>query len=156
MIARVLLATTSAIVLIVTTTVSALAWSEPLQGDPDLTHERPVGYYLWHDENGMHLRTHGPGDEHHFTAYLHTDGVFVDVDSVRLESRDRFAVINGGHTLVLKFTTYNWTDGVNFRVDGGTKMRLNLRLDGELIDTRSIFLGVNGKHPDSNPFTLRR
>ena len=46
----------------------------------------------------MHLRTHGPGSERDFVARLHTDGVFDSVDTVRLESADKFAVTDGGHT----------------------------------------------------------
>lgn len=156
MIARGLFAALGAVALLVAATVSAFAWPGDAEGDPNLAQENPAGYYLWHDEHGMHLRTHGPGDEHSFVARLHTDGIFVDVDAVRLENRDNFAVIDGGHTLVLRFHTYDATDGVNFRVLGGTRMRLNLQLNGEIIDTDSIYLGAERKHPESNPFTLTR
>lgn len=156
MIARTLFAAFGALTMFFAVTMSALAWSEDVQGRPDLNHDSPVGYYLWHDDNGMHLRTHGPGDEHSFLARLTTDGVFVDVDTVRLESADDYAVLDGGHTLVLRFKTYDATDGVNFRIQGGTKLRLRLGLNGELIETDSIYLGPNGKHPRTNPFTLSR
>lgn len=127
-----------------------------VQGQPDLTPSSPTGYYIWNDENGIHLRTHGPGEDHRFVARLHTDGVFQDVDAVRLESRDNFAVLDGGHTIVMRFHTYDATDGLNFRVRGGTRLRFNLQLDGELISTDSIYLGAAGVHPASNPFTIRR
>lgn len=134
---------------------TALAES-PLQGGPSLTPERPVGYYIWHDEDGMHLRTHGPGAEHHFTARLHSDGIFEDVEAVRLENADNFAVVGAGHTLLIDFHTYNWTDGVNFRLKDAGMIRFALKLDGEVISTDSIFLGAEGVHPESNPFIIRR
>src|SRR3989304_1504390 len=157
MIVRRIFAIAGATLLVVAlTTAAALAWPGGLEGQPDIGKDCPAGYYLWHDEGGMHLRTHGPGDEHLFTARLRTDGIFVNVDAVRLENRDNFAVLDGGHTLVLKFRTYDFTDGGHFNIRGGTRLRLNLQLDQELISTDNIFLGAEGKHPETNPFTIRR
>ncbi|MBV9356840.1 MAG: hypothetical protein JO023_15105 [Chloroflexi bacterium] len=135
----------------------AFAWPDDVNGAPNLNDQSPLGYYLWHSEdNGFHLRTHGPGDEHLFVAQLHTNGTFENVDSVRLENRDNFSVDEGGHELVLHFHTYNFTDGVNFTIKGGDRLRLRLELDGQLIDTGSVYLGADGDHPASNPFTIFR
>ncbi len=156
MIRRVFFALLGTVALLLALSVSAFAWSDDLEGHPTLTHDNPVGYYLWHNGDGLHLRTHGPGDEHLFVARLHTDGTFENVDAVRLESVDNYAVTDGGHTLLLRFHTYDWTDGLNFNIRGGSYLRLNLRLDGAAIATDSIFLGDDGHHPASNPFTLQR
>ncbi len=153
---RTLLATVVAVALLLAVATSALAWSPTTEGNPELTTEKATGYYLWHDDSGMHLRTHGPEEDHLFTARLRTDGEFEDVDSVRLESRDDFAVVDGGHVLLMRFHTYDGTDGLNFRIRGGTRLRLDLKLDEEYIATESIFLGANGKHPNSNPFVIYR
>lgn len=156
MIVRSVLAVLAALALVSGVATSAFAWPGPVEGAPSLTADSPLGYYIWHDDNGMHLRTHGPGDEHFFVARLHTDGIFEDVDTVRLENRDNFEVLDGGHVLVLRFHTYGATDGVNFRVRDGSRLRFSLRLDGDLISTDSIYLGANGIHPKSNPFTIKR
>jgi hypothetical protein len=134
----------------------AFAWPGDVEGAPNLTEQSPLGYYLWHDDNGMHLRTHGPGDEHLFVAHLHTDGTFQNVDSVRLENKDNFSVDDGGHELTLHFHTYDFTDGVNFTIDGGNRLHLRLELDGQMIDTGSIYLGSSGAHPTTDPFTIDR
>jgi hypothetical protein len=156
-IARAPLAALCALAVLLPLAAPALAAdpAPPAEGEPTIDGSRPLGYYVWHDAAGFHLRTHGPGDEHRFEARLHTDGVFIDVDSVRLESRDGVAVLDGGHTLVLRTRTFNWTDGVNFRIRGGHRLRLNLQLEGEPIATESIFLGADGRHPANNPFTIR-
>ncbi|MBI2954968.1 MAG: hypothetical protein HYY30_11680 [Chloroflexi bacterium] len=153
---RVLLAIAAALTALALFATSALAWSSPIEGSPEITEANPEGYYLWHDANGFHLRTHGPGEDHYFVARLLTDGEFKDVDAVRLENRDNFAVLNGGHELVLRFRTYGATDGVNFRIEGGEYLRLRLNLDGQLTATDSIFMGPDGKHPATNPFTIKR
>lgn len=125
-------------------------------GAPDLHPRAPTGYYLWHDEGGWHLRTHGPGARHEFSARLTTDGTFTAVDAVRLEHRDRIAITDGGRTLRLHWHTYDGLDGVDFRVQGGTFLRFDLELEGRPITPERIFLGRRGHHPAHNPFTLVR
>lgn len=98
MIRRTLAIATGVVALFLVAAVSAFAWSGDVQGAPTLNEQSPVGYYIWHNDDGMHLRTHGPGSEHDLVARLHTDGVFDSVDTVRLESADKFAVTDGGHT----------------------------------------------------------
>ncbi len=154
--ARVLLATLGAFALFAIASISAFAWTGDLDGHPNLTKDNPVGYYIWHNEDGLHLRTHGPGDEHYFTARLRTDGMFEKVEAVRLENKDNYEILDNGHLLVLRFHTYDFTDGLNFRVQGGTKLHFNLHLDRKPIATESIYLGDDGNHPATNPFTITR
>ncbi len=123
-------------------------------GAPPTNDASPAGYYLWHDDAGYHLRTHGPGAEHQFVARLKTNGTFKDVDKSMLEKADRVTVKDDGHVLVLHLHTYGAWDGVNFRIDGGERMRLNLKLDGQEISTSNIFLGSGGAHPATDPFKV--
>ncbi len=153
---RTVLAILAAIALLGSLTTAAFAWPGGIEGNPGLTTGSPEGYYLWHDTDGLHLRTHGPDGEHRFTARLQSDGTFSDIDTIRLEEGDRYEVLDGGHTLALQFHTFNYTDGVNFRVNGGDRLRLTLYLDGSLISTDQIYLGSLQVHPPSNPFTVRR
>jgi hypothetical protein len=153
---RRLFALIAAAILLAAGAPPAQAAADPAAGEPTITDESATGYYVWHDDGGVHLRTHGPGDDHRFVADLHTDGEFRDVESVRAESRDDVAVLNGGHTLALRFQTYAALDGVNFRIEGGSFLRLRLQLDGRLIDADHIFLGADGAHPAHNPFTIWR
>lgn len=153
---RRLVATIAAVILLTAGSLPAQAAADVVAGEPAISPDSTTGYYLWRDDTGFRLRTHGPGDAHTFVAYLHTDGQFYAVTTVRTESRDAVAVLNGGHTLALRFHTYDWTDGVDFRIADGTALRLNLQLDGQLIDTDRIFLGAAGVHPANNPFTIWR
>lgn len=119
--------------------------------------DRPGGYYIWHNEDGWHLYAHGPGERHHFTARIHTNGTIVDLSGVRLEDVDSYAVEDGGSTLLLDFHTYNGWDGVTFKLSDASCLRFRLELNGELIGPRRIYLGEAGMwHPDHNPFGMCR
>ncbi|HLH74594.1 MAG TPA: hypothetical protein VKX96_15000 [Chloroflexota bacterium] len=156
MITRSIFAVLAALSLLFGLSLSAFAATGPLEGTPTIADNAPTGYYIWHNDDGYHLRTHGPGAEHDFTARVHTNGIFEDVSPFRLESGDTFDVVDGGHTLLLHFHTYDGTDGVNFRIRGGEYVRFRLDLDGQLISTNNIFLGPTGSHPATNPFQLDR
>lgn len=131
----------------------ALAWSDRLEGKPEnLEAGGDLGFYFWHDEQGLHLRTTGPGERHHFTAEIHTPGEVRNVRLVRLEGDDGFLIRDGGHTLDLRFETWDGIDGVDFTIEGGRHMTIVMKRDGERIDTEEIYLGEDGQHPARNPF----
>lgn len=155
MVTRTLFAVFTALVLLAGSVASTLAADARVAGAPALNADWPTGYYLWRNDDDFHLRTHGPQARHDFVAYLTTDGQFRDVDVVRAENRDNVRLINGARTLVLHFHTYDATDGINFRVAGGSALRLDLRLDGHRISTEHIFLGAGGAHPAKNPFSVK-
>ncbi|MDQ6671675.1 MAG: hypothetical protein M3069_13160 [Chloroflexota bacterium] len=125
-----------------------------VQGARTIDNDSPTGYYLWHSEDGFHLRTHGPGARHDFDAVLRTRGTFENVDVVKLEDGDHVDVLDGGHELAIHFHTYDFTDGVNFTVRGGDKVRLDLKLDDKVAPTYQIFIGANAHQPMNNPFTI--
>jgi hypothetical protein len=125
------------------------------EGTPGIDLNAPTGYYLWHNDDGFHLRTHGPATEHNFDAILHTNGTFENVDSPKLEDGDRVDLGDGGQTLILHFHTYDLTDGVNFTIRGGERLHLDLKLDGKPAATDQIFIGAAAHNPKHNPFTLR-
>lgn len=151
---RTLLALASATGILMAAALPAFADDGSTTNEPDIVADgRPAGYYIWHNENGWHLRTHGPDlDEHHFTARIHTDGTFRSVEGVTLEDRDYYVVADRGHALGINFHTYNGVDGMNFRLDGSSCIRFNLMLDGQPIPTDQIFLGKDKDNPDQNPF----
>ena len=44
---------------------------------------------------------------------------------------------------------------MSFTIRNGDKLHLNLELDDKPIDTNSIFLGPEGRHPKHDPFSIR-
>jgi hypothetical protein len=131
----------------------AFAWSDDVEGRPDSFHPGAHrGYYFWHDDSGLHLGTTDVEQTHLYTARLETDGELRNVELVRPEDDDRADIVGGGHVLEIRFVTKEGIDGVNFNIDGGSRLRLALRIDGQLASDDEIFLGEDGSHPASNPF----
>jgi hypothetical protein len=148
---------TGALLLSLAPAATFAAQTSPIQGEPTITDDMPTGYFIFRSngDDGLHLRTHGPGTEHVFDAVLRTKGTFENVDLVKLEGDDSVDVVDGGHKMVIHFHTFDGIDGVNFTVNGGERLRLNLKLDGNLIPTDQIFLGAQGRHPRHNPFGVK-
>lgn len=135
----------------------ALAWSPRLQGEPDQF--RPGdsrGVFIWHDRDGLHLRTTTHGREHVFSGVIRTDGHFRDVHSVRAERDDRYRLDCDRDTINFRFHTAGGVDGLDFRIKGGDKVYFDLYMDGHKIATRQIYVGRNGWHPHDNTFVLHR
>jgi hypothetical protein len=135
---------------------SAYAWSDVLEGRPDgLRDDAPAGYYIWHNEHGLHLYTTGGGPAHHFTGTLTTDGTFRGITLMRGEQVDSYTD-DGGNSLAIDFTSWGHFDGVNFHIEGGTQVTFDLQMDGQPIPVEMINLGNAQWHPDSNLFTIAR
>jgi hypothetical protein len=150
-------ATLAALTALALITGAAFAWTGHVQGRPaSFSAGGTDGYYVWHDDDGLHLRTTDSSGVFKYTGILRTNGTFADVNPVRLEPDDKFEVLDGGHTLHFQFVTAEGVDGLDFRVDGGTRVRFALERDGHLIDTSNIFLGEDSVHPKHNPFSIRR
>jgi hypothetical protein len=146
----------TALTLFVAITSSALAWAPWVNGQPPQLGAGAEGYFVWHNDDGWHMRTHATPAGRVFNGRLHTDGTFVDVQPVRAESTEQLAVVDGGRTLVFRLVTFDHYDGIDFRIDGGTHLRAYLEQNGLWSPRRDIYIGGAGTHPLTNPFTLWR
>jgi hypothetical protein len=134
--------------------VASAAPLSSAEGTPTDTDSSPTGYYIFHHDETFEMHTHGPGSQHDFDAVLRTGGIFDNVTVQHLENGDTADIRDGGHELVLHFHTFGATDGVNFVIHNGDKLRFNLKLDDKPIPTDEIYLGPKGRNPKHNPFTL--
>ena len=133
-------------------------WPLWIQGRPHgLDAGDKNGWYFWHDDQGLHLRTTTPSDrDHPFTAVLTTTGgTFFDISKVRFEDADDIKLTDGGHRLVVKLHTHDGIDGVDFRTSGD-HIRLNLQEFGDQVPASRIFAGHFDIHPNGNPFGVNR
>ena len=138
-------------------TGAAFAWSPELNGKPRTFRPGEIkGYFIWHDDNGLHIRTTTRGQLHVFSGGLHTNGRFVDVHGVRLEDNDMYRVGAERHQLNFRFETAGGVDGIDFKVAGGEKVVLNLLIDGHKIYPGEIYGGFDSWHPSENKFEILR
>lgn len=137
---------------------AAACWNAPLDGRPaQLVAGGPEGWYLWRDDAGFHLESTKPVPAgRRFTAVLMTDGKFTDVSRIGLEGADLVRTRLRGHQLVVTFRTHDGIDGVNFRIDGGDRLRVILREGRRRIGADQVYVGASGVHPEKNPFLLCR
>lgn len=136
---------------------TAFAWHAPVEGMPDNYQQSDLrGYFIWHDGNGMHLRVHAELHATPFSGTIRTDGVFVDVHGKKLEFGDHLKLDNDKNAIHFKFTAAGGTDGIDFKVWGGTRLWFELAINGHYARPMQIHLGKEGWHPGTHKFTLRR
>lgn len=94
-----------------------------LEGPAEMDAGDAMGYWLWSDESGLHLRTTTRGLPHVFSGVIRTreSAQFLDVSVVRLEDRarnhDREVQVDND-AIRFRFVTYDGIDGMDFRLDG--------------------------------------
>jgi len=142
---------------LVALTGAAFAWSPELNGKPEAFHPGETrGYFIWHDDNGLHIRTTTRGQLHVFSGTLHTNGRFIDVHGVKLEADDGYKVGPERHQMDFRFETAGGVDGIDFKVEGGEKVVLDLLIDGHKISADEIYGGFGSWHPSENKFEIVR
>lgn len=135
-------------------------WGCRVQGEPQgFDAGDAAGYRVWHNQNEdtrWHVETTDPkGVSHEYTGVLRTDGKFVNVTSVRPENADKVKQVGDGE-IQFAFTTYSGIDGVAFSIDGGTRLSMDLKIDGQRAPTNRIFIGHKAVNPKHDPFSFRR
>jgi hypothetical protein len=146
----------------------ATAWTGAIspQGRPDALDAGDAGaVYVWHDEDGWHIRTtdQRPVD-HHYTGtirLLPATESFVDIRPVR-DERDDHVTVDANNVLHYDFHTFASIDGVDFRVTCGDR-RPNVRerlgfhteFDGHPISDR-VRIGDSKRSPKSADFGFVR
>lgn len=133
----------------------ARGWPAFTEGDPGrLARESRLGYYIWHDDEGWHVRWTTAGRDRAFSGTIRTNGEFRDVERVRLE-RPWDIVRRADREIAFRATASGGIDGFDFRTTG-TVLTFDLLLDGQRIRPTLVFLGAVGAHPPAVPFTLAR
>lgn len=148
-----------ALTLLITTCITgyALAYSSNLDDKPAVLEQgNRIGYFLWQDENGLHLRTTSTGIKHVFNGTIRTDGRFDTIlAKYKGNMEDFFNVNTTQNKITYQFVTLDEEEGLDFQLTYGSYMKFIFTLDGEAIDSEKIFIGKEGWHPARNEFTLR-
>jgi hypothetical protein len=135
---------------------SIAAPSNKLDGKPvAFDSGNSTGYFIWQDNDGLHLRSTTTQIKRVFSGTISTDGNFEDVFGRYSGGDDYFRINEKRDQAVFQFTTTGDTASIDLRIFNGTNVSFNLSMDGKSIDPVNIFIGWDGWHPDSHKFTLR-
>ena len=153
---RKLAAVLAAVFLLVLFSGTALAWFAAVEGVPGALHQAEKGIFIWHDNEGIHIRGVSKHQRTVFTGTVETNGRFYAIQERGLEGGDHLRVDGDHNTLRFRFTVHGGVDGVDFRVQGGNRLSFVLDTNGRNAHPADINVGREGWHPGDNRFTLWR
>jgi hypothetical protein len=137
-------------------------WSAPggisLEGRPNFHAGDGPATYIWHDNNGWHLRTSAPaGKGRKFggsvTVVGHINPHFVVTAQFKADGDDTITM-TANNVIQYQFGTFppQMLDGFDFRVTGKTVV-IRAKVNGSTAPTSQVVLGGAGANPLTNPFT---
>jgi len=142
--------------LIVGAGTAALALpNEDFQGRPKFKVGSELGAFVWHDEDGQHVRFTTKGKVVRKFAGKVCSEKIVKLDPFELEPADSATIGPEGHCVRFDFTTDGAVDGFDFRAEGAV-VTFDFQQDGKQMATGLIRVGAKNKHPVESPFVLNR
>lgn len=146
----------AAVLVLVLFSGSALAWFAAVEGAPGALSHAEKGIFIWHDDDGMHIRGISRHHRTVFSGTIETNGRFFAVHERGLEDGDHLFVDHERNTLRFRFTVQGGVDGIDFRVREGNRLSFVLNTNGHNARPADINVGREGWHPGDNRFTLWR
>jgi hypothetical protein len=126
------------------------------QGRPDFEQGESLGYFVWRDDDGWHVRWTTKGKRRTFAGTISCDGAFMNVEPVSKGQRDWVKRRGDG---VIRFDTVveGGVDGVDFRLSpSAERITFDLEMDGRPVAPDLVRLGARKRRPASVPFTIDR
>ncbi len=129
--------------------------NEDFQGRPKFKVGAELGAFVWHDEDGQHVRFTTKGKiVRKFSGKVCGEKV-VKLDPFELEPADSASIGPEGHCVHFDFTTDGAVDGFDFRAEGAV-LTYDFQQDGTQMAVGLIRIGAKNKHPNQSPFVLNR
>jgi hypothetical protein len=114
------------------------------------------GAYLWHDENGWHLRvTHPSNDLVTFSGAIDSSNHISEVGRA-LEGNDEVKLQKQRGRVLFELSNYGRIDGIDFRVGCSNSFTVSLKVNGQPIVNTQVFIGSDKVNPTSVPFRVER
>lgn len=112
--------------------------------------EEVLGYRVWQDQSGWHIRWTGHGTPKHFSGTIDCDRPIHKVHRYNLEGNDQ--LVRKPRFLKFDAMTANGQDGIDFKTDG-KRIVLRLKVDGRP-RTELIHIGHYGWHPSPGQIVI--
>ena len=117
-------------------------------------------YYIWHDQQGWHLRTTANGTRRFHGTVRVKNGTIASCVPVGLKgdgkkAQDAWRVEPKRKELTFDFKTSTASDGLDIRIDGNdAELEFDLSIDDQK-RPRAVFLGREQQHPSELPFRFK-
>ncbi len=114
----------------------------------------PSGYFIWIDDQGVHVRwTSARGETHRFYGEATVQGTISYFQPAYPDRSD--AARRLGNRMFWDTFNSGGGDGFDFAMNQGDVVQSFLLIDGRTATRDEIFLGARALHPSANPFALR-
>jgi hypothetical protein len=123
-------------------------------GQPTIEEGKVLGYFIWVDKEGFHLRWCTDGKPYLFTGRIDTDKPVKELKDVRSEPGG-WAKIYGGRIVMFSKTSRGQVDGLDLSVPQGRIVQIEFHIDGKEPTAEQVFLGQKGAHPKGVPLKIR-
>ena len=129
----------------------SLCAGDEIDGKPDIDDKRH-GYYLWREDDEIHIRTISAGVLHSFSGRITvTSGTFEDLKAAKNKIEDDVR-LSDPHTIVYSYKTNEDEFGFDFKVDGHYPcIKFDLKIDRQR-EIRRVYLGEHKLRPRKLPF----
>ena len=125
-----------------------------VRGQPAIDEGKVLGYFIWVDKEGFHLRWCTDGTPYLFTGRIDTDKPVKELKDVRTEPGG-WAKIYGNRIVMFSKTSRGQVDGLDLVVPQGRIIQIEFHIDGKEPTPEQIFLGEKGVHPKGVPLKIR-
>ncbi len=124
------------------------------EGKPPGLAGRLLGYWIWRDSDGYHLRATTENKRHIFSGWVEVDRDFALQPSFKQEGNDY--VRKTGRRIEFRFATAGNPDGFDFKASWPHRTTFFLEIDGRSGGDvlNRVFIGGRSAHPTSNPFAI--
>jgi hypothetical protein len=127
--------------------------AQKIRGQPAIEEGKVLGYFIWVDPDGFHLRWCTDGKPYLFTGRIDTDKPVKELTEVR-EETGGWAKIYGNRIVMFSKTSRGPVDGIDLKIPGGRIVQIEFHIDGLEPTPEQIFLGKKGQHPGGVPLKI--
>jgi hypothetical protein len=124
-----------------------------VRGQPGMEAGKVLGYFIWVDKEGFHLRWCTDGKPYVFTGRIDADKPVKELQDVRAEAGG-WAKIYGGRIVMFSKTSRGQVDGLDLKIPQGRIVQIEFHIDGIEPTPEQVFLGEKGQHPNGVPLKI--
>ena len=124
-----------------------------LRGEPTIEEGKVTGIFIWYDRQGLHLRWTTDGKPVLFSGRMDLDKPLGELKRVR-DDAGGWARAHGKRVVMFSSTSRSEIDGMDLKIPGGRRVRMEFQIDGKDPTIEQVFFGAKGKNPKGFPLSV--